>query len=514
LAPTVLDQPEIVVAEGSVLWEAGADGATFPIQRTPPQPGRPGAFAAAPTPVVGPASTHLTPQAARAPSPLTEPQAPQSISPYRPSPPEHPTGPVQQQSPARQTLPPQTQQSPPRQSFTPPVSVSGDDTDPPEPPLTDAERQRRKRIGNRAVLAIILVNVLVIAGLAWHFGTDRSDAEEGGQDFDAAPWFDANWDSTETGTLVGDLPGAHEGAITSLAAVDTDAGSMLFSAGADGAIHRWSMDSGTRIGNYTIESGVHSMWTTNLWGEPIVVVVGNDYRPYLWNTATDAFDEAGTPAMEAPGLVRVGNVEGEPVLGLVTDSTYELYFMDQRTSAGVQQLPEGLILPRFFTSEASGFTEVATVNAAQQIEVIDGQDGASLGTGDDLALLTADATVRGLGLVYDDGTPYAMAYSSDRSLVFWDLDEMAVSPWTASYGDLDDEFHNELVSSAEGISLMYTDSAGDCYVYSLDSAAEQILEDADTGTVTKMENLVFDDGREFAVTGDEYGNIQFWSLGL
>ena len=476
LAPTVLDQPEIVVAEGSVLWQAGADGATHPLQWTPPQPGQAGVFA--PTPVAAPAAPHLTPQSARAQAPLTEPQTARPEA-YRPSPPATLPAPTQQ-SPARQTLPPQTHQpvhTPPR----PQTTASGDDADPPEPPLSDAERTRRKRIGTRAVVAIILVNVLVIAGLAWYFGPYGNGDDGGGEDLDVTPWFDSTWGPTAIGTLVGELPGAHEGAITSLAAVDTEAGSMLFSAGADGAVNRWSMDSGALIADYTIEGGVHSLWTTNLWGEPVVVAVGNDFRPYLWDTSADAFDDAGAPETAAPDLVRVGNVEGEPVLGLVTDSTFELYFTDQQVSTGVQQLPEGLSLPRFFTSEISGFTEVATINADARIEVIDGQDGASLGITEDTALLSEEATVEGMGLVYDDGTPYAMAYSSDQSLVFWDLDEMAPSGWYAAYGALDDEFHTELVATDEGTSLMYTDTAGDCYVYSLESGSEHVLEDDGTG---------------------------------
>jgi actin-like ATPase involved in cell morphogenesis len=508
LAPTVLDQPEIVVAEGSVLWQADDDGAAFAIQRN--------GLIAPLTPAAAPGTPNPapTPQAAFGLAPITEPQA---LPVYRPSPPEPHTAPVAQQSPVRQTLPPQThQQSPTAPSFTPPASVPGDDADPPEPPLTEAERQRRKRIGTRAVVAIILVNVLVIAGLAYYFGPYGNDAGGSEDDFDAEFGFgiDADLGTSPIGTLVDEIIGAHEGPVSSLAFVETDAGPMLFSAGTDATLYRWSMVSGERIGTYPVTEGVNSLWTTNLEGEPTVVMVDNAFQPYLWNTATDQFTSAGSPAMAEPDLVRVGNVDSQPVLGLVTDEgAYEMYFIADEYSEGVRQLPEGLILPRFFASDATGLTQVATINAAKEIEVIDGSYGGTTALSPDPALLDADATVSGMGVVHDGGVPYAMVYADDKSLFLWDLDAMT---WhlAAGYETLDDEFHNEIVHTEDGAALMYTDQAGDCHVYSLEFQTTQILENETTGTVTKMEDIVLDDGREFAVTGDEYGNLQIWSLGL
>jgi actin-like ATPase involved in cell morphogenesis len=523
LAPTVLDQPEIVVAEGSVLWEAGADGATFPIQRTPLQPGPLGAFAAAPTPVAGPASSNLTPQTARAQAPLTEPRAPQGVSPYRPSPPEPLTGPVQHQSPARQTLPPQTrQQSPPRQSYTPPGSVSGDDTDSPEPPLTDAERQRRKRIGNRAVVAIILVNVLVIASLAWYFGTNRSDAEEGGGDFSDDPaWFDPAWESAELGALVGELTGAHESGIASLVSIDTDDGLMLFSAGNDGDIRQWSMDTGQLVNEFALDSGLRSLWpATDTDGAPIVVALDADYAPHVWSAANGGFESAGPfeVGLEKIDRVLVGQVTGQPVVALLNNHELQLYYIEEEYTDSPVSLPQGLGWPNFFISESTGFTQIVAVGTDHRLEITDGVLGTPITSVEDPGDWTEDQVASGLGIVYDETTPYAMLYTGEGTeeqlLHFWDLDTFSSAYTAIPYGDVNARFHNEIVETELGSSLIYTDGSGDGYVYTLNFAEAHQLGNADTGTVAEVENLVLDDGREFAVTGDEYGNIQFWSLGL
>jgi actin-like ATPase involved in cell morphogenesis len=523
LAPTVLDQPEIVVAEGSVLWQAGADGATFPIQRQFIAPVTPGANPGAPHPAP-------TPQASPPVAPVTEPQAPQQGFEYRPSPPKPVTGPVQP-SPARQTLPPQTQQPSPELARyqqgpapTPPrplVTVTGGDADPPEPPLTEEERQRRKRIGNRAVVAIILVNVLVIAGLAWYFGPYGEDSGSEWDDSYVAPSFEPLWEDGETGALAGELLEAHTARIGSLAAVSTDDGPVLFSAEADGTVRQWSMDSGELDAEHTIESGVSSLWTgTSSAGDPIVVAVDEEFQPHVWNAA-DGGDFASLSWFEVgldmeQGRVRIGVVEGEPVLTLVNGGAFQVYYLEQQYSDGPVDLPEGLAWPNFFASEATQYTEIVAVGHDHELELTDGITGQLMEPITDPGSWSEDAEASGLGIVYDDGTPYAMLYTgkdTDQQLLhFWDLDTGEASYGPLTYERTKDEFHDEIVAADAGSAIIYTSRHGVTNIVDLETGAETPLGTGDTGPVTDVENLVLDDGREFAVTGDEYGNIQFWSL--
>jgi actin-like ATPase involved in cell morphogenesis/WD40 repeat protein len=526
LAPTVLDQPEIVVAEGSVLWQAGADGSTFPIQRHFVAPVTPGANPGVPNPAP-------TPQSSLPAPPVTEPPAPQPVYEYRPSPPEPATGPVQ--SPARQTLPPQSSQYSPEsermreqarslgRTQTPPrvtVTVTGDDTDPPEPPLTEEERQRRKRIGNRAVVAIILVNVLVIAGLAWYFGP-RGEQTDGGTGPYVAPSFDPLWEDRETGALAGELLEAHTVGIGSLAAVDTDGGPMLFSAETGGLVRQWSMDSGDLDSEYMIDSGVSSLWTgSSSAGDPIVVAVDANYQPHVWNAAEGgdfvslSWFEVGID-MEH-GRVRIGVIEGEPVLTLVNGSAFQVYYLEQQYSDGPVELPEGLAWPNFFASQASQYTEIVAVGHDHQLELTDGITGNLMDPLTDPGTWSEDEGASGLGIVYDDGTPHAMLYDDEdtdsRLLHFWDLDTGEASYGPVPYERTTDEYHDEIVAAAAGPAILYIDEYGVAQIVDLESSTETPLGTGDTGPVTEVENLVLGDGREFAVTGDEYGNIQFWSL--
>ncbi|HEX2144659.1 MAG TPA: Hsp70 family protein [Glycomyces sp.] len=512
LAPTVLDQPEIVVAEGSVLWTQAAPGtATFPLQRPAQHEGYGAAGA-------------LTPAIARfaPPSPQTAPPLEAQASPTAPAfqptqqftpSPQEARSPQQVSSPARQNLPPQTHTP----VHTPPIKVESGAADP-TPPRTEAERRRAKKVGKRAVIAFILVDILVIAGLVWHFGRDDGIEDNGSDSGYGESAFDPTWETAATGDLVGELLGAHEGGITSLSSIDTDAGPMLFSAGYDGVIRQWSMREGELVGEFTIEADVSSLWTTmTSSGEPAVVALDGDFAPYLWTASNAAFVSAGTPEIELSRSVerpRVAFANGQPVLTLLTRDQFQVYWIESGYADDVVSLPEGLAYPNYFYSELTQYSEIVAVGTDQQLAITDGLDGSDLGTFEDLGEWTEEDTANGLGIVYDDGIPYAMLYSDLGRLHFWDLDTWDPAFAPLDYTDRKDKFHNEIVATEAGSSLLFIDQEADAFVYNIASSEAIALASADTGSVTETGNIVLVDGREFAVTGDVDGNIQFWSLGL
>jgi actin-like ATPase involved in cell morphogenesis/WD40 repeat protein len=514
LAPTVLDQPEVVVAEGSVLWtQAGQRTTTFPIQQTPQQAGLP------PAPLT-PAVTHLAPPAPQtAPAYQAPPQTAPTYQQYSPSTQDErspQTSPQPEPSPARHNLPPQTAAA----QATPPTS-----DDDPKPPRTEEERQRAKKVGRRGIIAFILVDILIIAGLVWYFSPkddDPFDAQSDDGSGYTAPWFDATWETGAVGDLVGELVGAHEGPIASLASIEVNGEPQLFSAGSDGAVRRWSMATGEIEDGYMIDSGVSSLWSaTDSEGDPIVIAVDGDYMPHVWSAGVGEFVPSDSFELGIDmegGRVRVGAVQGEPVLTFVNAREFQVYYLEEGYSDGPVALPDGVAWPNFFASEESGYTEIVAVGADHELAITDGISGEPLETVGDPGDWSEDQAASGLGIVYDEGTPYAMLYTDeatdDQLLHFWDLDGKYGSAYTAvPYGDLGDQYHDEIVWAGEESALMYTDQSGLAQVVGLDSGQTWTLGGTDSGAVTEMEDLTLDDGREFAVTGDDQGNIRFWSLG-
>lgn len=525
LAPTVLDQPEVVVAEGSVLWtQAGQRTTTFPIQR----PAQPGGFGAPVTPAVA----NLAP-----PSPQTAPapQAPPQTAPtptYQPAPqyassPQdtrgdatgphstalqstapHATAPQLNPSPARHNLPPQTRGP----VHTPPASVDGDE---PKPPRTEAERQRAKKIGKRSVIAFILVDILIIAGLVWYSDPRDDPYDEQVEDEGAATWFQPDWSESSAGTLLSTLEDAHGGAVNSLAYIDTADGPMLFSSGEDGSVDQWSMDSGELVKEYWPESSFRALWASgSSTGEQIMVAIGQDYEPYVWTPETQAFTSAGSPAMVDAGAeikyLRTGVIDGSAALGLLNNSEFELYDLENQTTSYQYPVPAGYGYPRFFTNSDWSYTDIVAMNSDQQLDTVDPVTGEPAG----LPFTSEDwegSTVEGFGVVYYWGTPYAMAYGDDGNLHFWDLatQESAFTP--LAYDDLDAEYHFEMVDSEIGTSLLSIDTAGTASAVSLDSG-DTVAFEAESGTPTELVQVTIE-GRQFAVTGDDQGDIRFWSLG-
>ncbi|MDN3241882.1 Hsp70 family protein [Glycomyces tritici] len=525
LAPTVLDQPEVVVAEGSVLWtQAGQYSTTFPLTR----PAQQGGFVPAP---FTPAVANLAP-----PSPQTAPamQAPPQTAPtyqpvpsYTPSPRQEQTPPelrpaepvtaesgAAEPSPVHRNLPPQTRTP----QFTPPVSVDRDD-DEDEPPRTEEQRQRAKKVGRRGIVAFILVDILIIAGLAWYFnyGSDPFDGayDDGGEGDGTVRSFDADWSENFPGALVSNIEGTHNGTVESLAFLDAPNGPLLFSNGADGSIDLWDLTEGVLVDEYWPED-----WdATDLWaawgsdGEPIMIAIGADGRPYVWTTLTQEFEPAGTPEMVADGAevayFRPGTDGGTPVLTLVNDTEYEVYDLESQDTIAHNPIPDGYAYARFFTSADVDYTAIVAFDSEQRLDNIDMFGGVADGLPYSSEGWEGNI-VEAFGIVYDWGSPHAMAYGSDNMLHFWDLEEQAESYAPTPYSDLGAEYHFEFVESVYGTALMSIDSEGVAQAVSLDTSDTVRFETS--GVPTELVQVTIDD-RQFAVTGDSEGNIRFWSLG-
>jgi DNA/RNA endonuclease YhcR with UshA esterase domain len=500
VAPTVLDQPEVVVAEGSVLWTQ-SEAATLTFNRP---------YTPAPTPAQT-ALAPLTPQAAPGLlfPPRTEPQ-PQ----YRPAP-QHDTPPPPVSPPAsppRQALPPRT-----AQPVTPPLSVSGEG---PEPPETDADRERRKRNGRRFLVWFVVVDLLIVAALAWYFNRDEGTDENGddgtGGEVPVATSFVPNFTSAEAGTLLAEIGSAHgEDGVRALVAAEVPE-PMLFSAGDDGFIRQWDLTSGEMVQEWDLDiGGLHSLWATKSYaGDDYLVAVGDGFVPYLWTPETGEFNEAGVPEMVDDGTtiqaVRAGPIDGSAGYAVYNSDEFELYDLENQTSIGRWPLPDGYGYPRPFTTVGDYWTDVAAVTSAQEVDIIDGLGGEPYGlamSSEDMAGVTTEA----FGVFYHDGTPFAMLYGSDDLLHFWDLEEQVSTVALVPYEDKDDNYHFEMVDIPDDMALLRLTDTNEASAIGIDTGDVIDFVPPD-GLVNKLVSVEVE-GIDYAVTGDEDGDIQFWSLG-
>ncbi|WP_335989067.1 Hsp70 family protein [Glycomyces sp. MUSA5-2] len=496
VAPTVLDQPEVVVAEGSVLW-SGPDTSTLSLQRPYTPPARP-----APSPLTPQTAVSLAPHTPHAPRTSYRQDSPPRTAPVPQSPP----------APSAQALPPRT-----AQPVTPPMSVSGSD---PEPPETDADRLRRKKVGRRLLAGFIAVDLLIVAGLAWYFNRDEGEDVDPFDSGVIATAFEPNWATAEAGTLLSEITGAHTDHVQSLAAAENNGETTLFSAGDDGVIRRWSMTTGELIREFDLGTGVLALWpVVTSAGSEYVVAIGTGLVPYLWTPETDEFSAAGVPDMIAEGTApeyhRVGSIEWTASLGVLSGTDYELYDLENETSLARHALPDGYGYPRFYTTQDGISMNVVAVTGDQTVDIVDG------GTGDPMGLDMSDDHMDGViteafGVVYYWSTPYAMIYGDDGYLHFWDLENQAPALSLLAYGDKKDQYHYEMVDMAlDGAveqSLLCLSKAGDAGAIAV-STGETVDFTLDGGAAPLKLVDVTVDGVQYAVTGDDQGNIQFWSLG-
>lgn len=528
LAPTVLDQPEVVVAEGSVLWMEGSGAGAFP--QTPQH----GGFAAPITPQHGPSPERRDPNTPQhgfgnAATPYTAPVAPAQLPPaphpsphqpalqqtalHRPTPsPE--TRPAHVSSTAatppaspNQTLPPRAHQPQSASPATPPAArpQTGDED---APPRSEADRLRAKRIGKRVIIAFILVDILIIAGLVWYFGPGSAASDD---------VFEPDWDAVPAaGTMAGELAGAHDDSVVSLNTVDTDDGPMLFSVGADGTIRQWSMQDGSHVADYEIERPLTTIRTAISADGEILVAVDTDYRAYLWTATTGEFTAVGGPALAARDEIQrlhTGVLDGHAVLAVLTDTEMEVYDLEDRSSLGIATIPSEAGWPNFYVDAEKDYTDLVYVAVDHPLGRANTQTGEPWGPIEDRGEWTEVDQPKALGVVYDGTNPYAMLYSSQGYLHFWDLysGQPAFNP--TGYDAATDEYHHELIPTEFGLAVLYIDGDGGVHVTGVEGGGGLDFSYPDNARVTETEIFTVD-GHPIAVTGDDNGNIRFWSLGL
>ncbi|PRY60734.1 Hsp70 family protein [Glycomyces artemisiae] len=496
VAPTVLDQPEVVVAEGSVLW-SGPDTSTLSLQRPYTPPAQP-----APSPLTPQTAVSLAPHTPHAPRTSYRQDSPPRTAPLPQSPP----------APSAQALPPRT-----AQPVTPPMSVSGSD---PEPPETDADRLRRKKVGRRLLAGFIAVDLLIIAGLAWYFNRDEGEDVDPFDSGVIATAFEPNWTTAEAGTLLSEITGAHTDRVQSLAAAENEGGTTLFSAGDDGVIRQWDMASGEMVDQFDIGTGVQALWPVPASnGDELVVALGTGTVPYVWSPETGDFTETLLPEMVAEGADnlynRVGTVEFYATLGMLNDDEYELFDLQNQITRSRFDLPDGYGYPRFYSTIDGASMNIVAVTGDQTVDVIDGR------TGEPMGLNMSDDQMDGVvteafGVVYDFHTPYAMLYGDDGLLHFWDLEGQTPALSPLAYESLDDEFHYEMVDmSLDGDveqSLLYINEHDEARAVAIGTGETVDFASDGGGSPLKLVDVTVD-GVQYAVTGDDQGNIRFWSLG-
>ncbi|WP_204745312.1 Hsp70 family protein [Glycomyces paridis] len=504
LAPTVLDQPEVVVAEGSVLWaHAGPATVTFPLQRP----------AAPLTPAPSPAGPPHTSPAAFRPEPPTPQQVAPEHPPYTEPVAPRPLALVQESSPP-QPAPART--LPPRMPTTPPAAE--DDAEP-RPPQTEAERAAAKRRGRRFLLWFLAVDVAIVLALIVVFNPPAFLAgkdDDTGEEETLTQAFEPDWDALgQFGTLANGIEGAFDGPVASLATVSTAAEDLLFAADFNGTVRAWSLEEGLLLDEFAFPQGIQGLYpTTDPSGTEILVLVDAAFDAHVWDEASQEFTAVGGPELPDMedveiGRVRTGVEDGAAVLAVMTETEYELYDLWSETSLGVRPRPEGLDWPNF--APVGDAVRIAGVGYSDPVEVF-AADGEHLGTATDFGDWTTNDPPVGLSILTDGPDAYAMIYGESKSLHFWDLATLEPAFTTLSHKDEHDDFLNEIVQTQLGPSLMYLDAAGAVQVQGAESGEWAEISDASTGTVTGLEHATVD-GHPIAVTADDRGDIQFWSLG-
>ncbi|THV41860.1 Hsp70 family protein [Glycomyces buryatensis] len=523
---TVLDQPEVVVAEGSVLWTAAAPSATLELGRSAnPVPAAESAHRGESplgTPVVYSPTSVGTPRQNPAPTETAQ---------YRPAPPVQapPTAQVPQQRPvpaheteptfqtarsegvgsastATTTRPPTT--SPGRN--LPPVADPA--PPPPEtPPRTEAERGRRKKISRRVVLTVIIVDILLIAVLVFIFGPDNEPGD--GTEDDTG-----DSDGYIAGDMVSDIPAAHDAAIGAFASIETDAGTMLFSAGSDGMVNQWSLESEEQVDEFSFDVNVSGLWaTTDNEGVPAIVAVNESYEVSMWDAESQVFTEYGQPAMaqseEGIDRVSVGLNGGAPAVVTVNDSGYEIYDIEFEETWESGSFPEGYGRPNI--AFIDDWATIAVIDGEGRIvHTYEGEADSESGLGPDDEYWTETDTVKGFGVVYDDGVPYGMLYSGMGTLHLWDLSVGQPSGHApTSYDDISNRYVREVISyqGEPGLLWLTSESYAGAQLIGSVEPEDSIL--FGNGDITGLNSVTKEDGTVLAVTGTSEGDIQFWSLG-
>lgn len=440
-APTVLDQPEVVVAEGSVLW---------------------------------------TEPAGAAPPPRPAPVAPRRPPPPVPVPP--------------QALPPATR---------PPAAA------PAPPPEAKAKAKRR---GRRVVLAVVAANILLVAALVYVF---RPDAEAGDTIasgiLDGAAMFDR----------VGPVIDAHDGAVTSMASVATDAGPMLFTSGADNVITKWDLETGEAIDSRDFAYSTEFLGATELSdGRSVIVAMDTEFGFYAWDPETFEYETLkegdGYSSLDEVDRDALGVHEGNATYAvMMTDHSYLWNLEDDTSVTG------DLLFDRQQRNSLRNYAVfddrigLVTVDAEGELRLyqtdLNFDTGMEFETAEDWG---PDDAPESLGVVSVDGTPHAMVLSHGRYFI-WDLETGAFAGAAAWEGDLDANFDGETVTvDGEPAALVYDDDSPGS-VLDLHSGSELAVftDEADESNLVTDIDATIVEGHTIAITGFADGTVRLWNLG-
>ncbi|GAB3655330.1 Hsp70 family protein [Glycomyces tarimensis] len=458
VAPTVLDQPEVVVAEGSVLW-------TEPVR-----------------------------------SPVT-PQAP-----LMPTTPQYPPQRYAQVTP-QATLPPQADltivpgQPSPQQ--TPPV--------PPDPQV----QAKRKRFSRKMIVAVIVVDILIVATLMFVFRPDgAADEQDSTSDL---------MEGAETFALLEPVIDGHDGAIISLEAVETEDGPLLYTTGADRILNMWSLESGDNLDGITFSDSTEILGETTFSdGRTKLVAMGSDGSFFAWEpddlTTNERLYEGASYSSDDP-VVRdtIGPNNGSATYAMMNSAKSYLWDLENGTdvTGDITFNQDQLNSIRNFAVFEDRIGLV-TVDAEGRLRLYETEVNVDTGMTFDAADdWTDDDAPESLGVVYIEDVPHAMVLSRQRYFL-WDLETGDFAASTATWeGDLDANFVQEAVTVDGGDALLAYDDDSDAAVYDLHSGTELAVftdEDDPSNMVTDMTSTVVD-GYTIAITGHLDGTVRLWNLG-
>ncbi|HEU5128774.1 MAG TPA: Hsp70 family protein [Glycomyces sp.] len=458
LPPTVLDQPEVVVAEGSVLWTGP------PLPAAPPQP---------------PAPRPVTPQ----------PQ-------YRP----------QRTPPAPQAAP-----ASPQRSLPPSPPGDGEQAPPPSP----EDRAKARRIGRKVVIGVIIVDILIVIALVVVFRPDAG--ADHAPDGDALAIMD---ESLESGTrfdqLGGDLQ-AHDGAVTAVLPVATDDRTVLFTSGADGSVRQWDAATGDLIESRDFEHDVNSLALMDFSDGPRVVALDGDLGVHAWDPVSFAVETLIESDMTAttPERIMPCTVDGHAAFAVATADGYGLFDLETLgVIAELEYTEEQRDAYRHFAL-VDGEATLVTAHADGSLRLFDAATGEAGGgpLGPGPSAWDGETDVVGaLRTVHTGATAYAMTYSNEGAYYLWDLDARRFAGVSGAFGDPKAGYlRTTLVLGGDDFLLTYGEDEARLHSFP-EGAADGVLRSSADSPVSAAATAPVD-RYTIAVTGSEDGVIRVWNMG-
>ncbi|MCH7229266.1 Hsp70 family protein [Glycomyces sp. L485] len=457
VAPTVLDQPEVVVGEGSVLWS---------------EPARPA----------------LTPQARPAPAtPQFPPQRPGPMTPQATSVPQ----------PRSDIKSPPTQATPPQ-----------------PPPLADAEPVKKKGRAKKVIAAVVVIDVLIVAALIFIFRQNDIGGDE-------ATGLSASLPDAATFEQAGPVIDAHAGKVTSMAIAPTEDGEALFTSGADKTIKKWDLETGDLIEELPLTHFTEILGVTEFSdGRTMVVAMDTLFGFYAWEPETfdrEILSE-GAGYSDTSDIDRhaLGTNAGAATYAVMFPDYSYLWDLEQETrvTGDITLNQDQLNSIRHFAVFDDRISMV-TVNAEGELRLFDTETGLDTG----LSFETADGwsdsdTAKSLRIVYTDGAPHAMVLSQERYYI-WDLASGTFEGSTAWDGDLDANFVHQAVTVDGADALFAFDDDAQGALLNLYSGEQlTVFEDEDdTSNLLTDATATVVDGYTIAVTGFADGTVRLWNLG-